>query len=223
MDIDIEIIKTKITKWLKEAFELYKENFVLILICTTITMALGLISALILAGPLAVGLFLILSRLIDKSEPVPTIQDLFKGFDSFLPSLLFVIASFLINYLGSSITAAIPGIGGLLNFLFSAIFTASIIFGIPLIADKKLDFIEAFKQSFETVKPDIALYIAFSIVLSIISFSGFFLFVVGIFFTVPFNACAIAVAYKDIFGGSKNGVSETKEKTTNVVDSNEEE
>jgi len=211
MNIDIEKTKTKITKWLKEAFELYKENFVLIFATTAISMALSFIGAFVLAGPLFVGLFLILLRLIDKSEPTPTIQDLFKGFELFLPALIFVIVWGLANYLGSSITSAIPGIGGLLSFLFSAVLTAGIMFGIPLIADKKLDFIEASKQSFETVKPDIALYAIFSFVISLITISGVFLFIVGIFFTIPFNACAIAVAYRDVFGGSTSNTENSTE------------
>ena len=56
------------------------------------------------------------------------------------------------------------------------------------------------QSSFEVVKPEIVLYIRFSLALSIISTVGALLFVIGIFFTVPLNLCAIAVAYKDVFG-----------------------
>ena len=73
-------------------------------------------------------------------------------------------------------------------------------FGIPLIADKKLDFIEASKKSIETVRPEIVMYILFSLAISFIASAGALLFVIGIFFTIPFNVCAIAVAYKDVFG-----------------------
>ena len=83
MDINLEENKNKIIKWLKGGFELYKENFVLIFLATAATIALSFITALILGGPLLVGLFLILFRLIEKSEPAPTIQDLSKGFDFF--------------------------------------------------------------------------------------------------------------------------------------------
>ncbi len=200
MDIDIDKIKTKIIKWFKGGFELYKENFVLIFLASAATLALSAITALILAGPLLVGLYLIIFRLLEKSEPAPQIQDLAKGFDSFLPALFFALVWVLIYYIGASITGAIPGIGWILSMLFSCVLSSVTIFGIPLIADKKLDFIQAGKKNLEIAQPEIALYLVFSLAMSIISTLGFALVVVGVFFTVPFNLCTIAVAYKDVFG-----------------------
>ena len=212
MDINLEENKNKIIKWLKGGFELYKENFVLIFLATAATIALSFITALILGGPLLVGLFLILFRLIDKSEPAPVIQDLSKGFDFFLPALFFALSWVFIYYIGASITGAIPGIGGTLSFIFSSALTAVTMFGIPLIADKKLDFIKAYKKSIETIRPEIILYLLFSLTISIISTAGILLFIIGMFFTVPFNMCAIAVAYKDVFGIENKSTEEKTEK-----------
>ena len=98
-------------------------------------------------------------------------------------------------------------------------------FGIPLIADKKLDFIEASKKSIETVRPEIVMYILFSLAISFIASAGALLFVIGIFFTIPFNICAIAVAYKDVFGIENTSVKEKTEakKETEKEEKKEEE
>lgn len=80
------------SKSFSEGMKLYTDNFG---VCFLATLVWWLLSAFALTmPPLSVGLFSIFLRLKRKDEQVPTVGDLFKGFESFLPSLVAVAPSF---------------------------------------------------------------------------------------------------------------------------------
>ncbi len=183
--------------WLKEAFELYKSNFWLLFGAALIA---GIISlTIVLAGAMSVGLFLIVLRLLDGSEPRPSVGDVFKGFSALLPALLFVIGYVAIYTLASLILGSVPGIGGILSTLGSLAIGTLLMFGIPLIADKGLDPIPAAKLSAETVMKNFFGYLVFNIVASIAGGCGVILFGIGVFFTIPLYLVSIGVAYRKTF------------------------
>ena len=200
MEINTQEIQVKLIDWLKGGFNLYKENFLLIFLSTIIFGLLSFISYGVLAGPLAVGIMQILFRLLQKSSPAPGVTDIFQGFSNFKASFLFVIVAAVISWLGSFILGYVPVIGGLLSMAFSTGLGTLLIFSIPIIADKKLDFWAAMELSIETVKPKFFLYVIFSIVSSVIVLSGTLLIFIGVFLTAPMYLCPLAVAYKDTIG-----------------------
>lgn len=203
MEIDSKEIQTKIGAWFKGGFNLYKENFIVVFVSCIIAMVLGVVSIGILAGPLLVGVFMILFRLIEKSSPPPFFSDVFKGFEQFIAGFLFVIVCAIVNFCGSLVLRSVPNIGGLLGFAYSCALGGLVIFGLPLIADKKLDFWAALELSIQTVKPKLIQYLIFSFAGSIITISGGLLMGVGVLLTFPFYLCSVAVAYKDVFGTTK--------------------
>ena len=200
MEANTKEIQTNLADWFKGGLNLYKENFVIVFVCCLIAIILSCISVFVLAGPLFVGIMMILFRLIEKSSPAPTIPDIFQGLNQFKASFIFIIAWGLINWFGSYLLSSVPGIGGILSFAYSSALGGLIVFGLPIIADKKLDFFAASQLSIDTVKPKLAQFVLFSFIGSIITISGFLLLGIGIFFTLPIYSCAIAVAYKDVFG-----------------------
>ena len=73
------------------------------------------------------------------------------------------------------------------------------------------------------MKPEIVVYLLFTVVVSFIASAGVLLFTIGIFFTIPFNVCAVAVAYKDVFGIENKPVKKTEKKETEEEEEEEEE
>ena len=71
----------KIGQWIQTGFNIYKENFLLLLV---VNLLAGILSMVTLgrAGPDDSSD--LISPLVDKSEPMPEIGDLFKGFNFFL-------------------------------------------------------------------------------------------------------------------------------------------
>ncbi len=175
--------------WMKQAFELYKANFQVILLAGLIAMLLSLVSFSILAGPMMGGLYLVILALLDKTSPAPKPGDVFKGFQFFLPTFLV----FLVIAIASAVlSAVIPFIGGLAGIVISA----ATMFSIPLIVDRQRDFWPAITESFKMVKPNFWPLLALVLLGGIIAQAGFIACCIGIFVTMPYAACLIAVAYR---------------------------
>ncbi|MCB0323845.1 MAG: hypothetical protein KDD69_09740 [Bdellovibrionales bacterium] len=197
-----------IVGWVKGGASLYTSNFVTLFVGGILTALIGAVTFGILAGPMFAGYFRVVLRLANKSEPRPGIGDVFSGFDVFLHSLLFIIGSMIVNIVGSTVLDWVPLIGGLLSIAFSLALSALLLFGIPLIADKKLDVIAAVQTSIDAVKESLPQYIGFAVVASLLGFSGVLLLGVGVVLTLPMYVASIAVAYRDVFGSSTTPVAE---------------
>ncbi len=189
----------KTGEWLKSGLDLYKSNFVLLFVSGLVTILIAIFSVGILAGPMIVGYYLLVLRLVDKSEPAPAIGDVFKGFSFFVQSLLFVVTWALINLAVSTLLDSVPGVGFLLSTVASIAIGAAVMFGLPLIADKGLDFIPASKASYARVSQNFLGFAVFSAVAGIVGFSGAILLGFGVFLTFPIFICAVAHAYRDSF------------------------
>lgn len=187
-------------EWLRESWELYKGNIGLLI---GASIAAGFTTAItigILGGAMSVGLFLIVARLLDGSEPKPKVTDVYKGLSSVLPALLFVIGIFAINMIASVVLSSIPGIGGILSTIGSLAIGTLLMFGIPLIAFQGLDPIPAAKKSVDTVMKDFMGYFVFNVVASVVGFCGVILFGIGVIFTMPVYFVALVIAYRKTFG-----------------------
>jgi hypothetical protein len=77
--------------WIQKGFDIYKNNFVLLLLTTLIAMVIGLFSAMVLMGPMLAGVVMITLALVDGRQPKPEFGDVFKGFGFFLPAFLLIL------------------------------------------------------------------------------------------------------------------------------------
>ncbi|MBW2202607.1 MAG: hypothetical protein JRF52_00565, partial [Deltaproteobacteria bacterium] len=84
-------VEVKFGEWIEKGFNLYKENFGILVLASLIAVVLSMVTVGVLAGPMAAGVILITLGLADKKEPKPEVGTLFKGFEYFLDSFLFVI------------------------------------------------------------------------------------------------------------------------------------
>ncbi len=199
----------KFNEWIQGGFNLYKDNFAVLFVATLIAILLSGVTLGILAGPLAVGVALIVLRLIDKQEPKPEIGDVFKGFDQFLPSFLLFLGVGVASLIGSTILGIVPVFGGLLGILFAYGLGTVVMFSIFLIAERKMDVWPAVMTSFDTVKTNFWPFLGLYVVACLLSSIGFILCGIGVILTAPIMACVLGVAYRDVFSTKEAPVAET--------------
>lgn len=183
---------------LRRSFDLYKENITTLLIATFLAFVISLLSVGILAGPMFAGLVLITLGLIDKKQPKPDVGDLFKGFNHFLPALVYVILVFVASFLGQIILGFIPILGIFLPTLFSLALGTVTLFALFYIVEKQMDVVAALQKSYEVVKTNFWIFFAIYIVASVISMLGMIACFIGVFFTAPMYYCMVSVLYRDL-------------------------
>ena len=195
----MEKIQVKFGDWIEAGFNLYKQNFSTLVLAAIIAFVLASLTVGILLGPLLAGLVLISLQLFDKTVPSPTVGTIFRGFDFFLNSLLFVVFWGLAVLIGSAILNILPGIGQLLALVFVNVAQTYLMFGMYLIVDQKMNFWPASLLSINVVKTNFWHFFGFAVVSGIIGSVGGVLIGIGIVLTLPIQICINAAAYREIF------------------------
>ncbi len=198
-------VDVKFGDWLEQGFALYKQHLGSLIVPMLLVIVISILTLGILAGPMLAGLVLMILRMKDQTEPKPTVGDVFQGFQFFLNSFLFMLAYFVVGFIGSTILGFLPVIGGLLSYFFSFAIMALVLFTLFLIVDKKLDFWPAVMASVDKVKTNFWPFLGFAVVISVISALGMIACGIGIIITMPFYYCAAAVAYRDVFDETDSG------------------
>ena len=157
-----------------------------------------MLTAGVLSGPMSVGLILITLALLDKKEPKPQAGDIFQGFSYFLQSFLYFLALIIVAMIGFLILNFIPCLGQILGMLYVYALQALTMFSLFLIADRKMEFIDAIKASVDIVKTNFWPFLGLSVVASIIASLGSILCGIGVVLTMPIYFCIIAVAYRNV-------------------------
>lgn len=190
----------KFGEWINAGFTLYKENFVVLVLANLIAVILSAVTLGILSGPMFAGLVLIILALIDKKEPKAEIGDIFKGFDYFLDSFLFVIVWGAISIALTLLLNFIPCAGQVLSILVSIVISTLIMFGMFLIVERKMNFWPASMASINLVKANFFPFAGLLIVAGVLGYIGTLACGIGMIITLPIGACILAVAYRDLFG-----------------------
>ena len=200
-------VEVKFGEWIEKGFNLYKENFGILVLASLIAVVLSMVTVGVLAGPMAAGVILITLGLVDKKEPKPEVGTLFKGFEYFLDSFLFVILWGIALFAVSVVVGFVPCIGQLASIFVVFVAHALLMFGLFLIVDRRREFWPASLESFDRVKPNFWPFLGFSVVTNIIGSIGAIACGIGVIFTLPIQACILTVAYRDVFGGSETEAS----------------
>lgn len=176
--------------WIQAAFDLYKKNFVTLLLANLIASLIAGLTFFILAGPLAVGLFMVTLGLLDGASPAPQPGDVFKGFKSFLPAFVVVLVVMLVSMIASFL---IPVVGNLVGLVISTF----VMFSLPMLADGRTDNLsELLSRSFDMVKANFWPLLGLNLVAALLAGVGVILCGIGAIVTAPMYACIIAVAYR---------------------------
>ena len=195
-------VDVKIGEWIEEGFNLYKENFGILVLVSLIAIIVSAITVGVLAGPMAAGVLLIVFQLQDRKEPKPEAGTLLKGFDFFLNSFLFFIVWGIAIFVVSFILGFVPCIGQVASLFVVFVAHALLMFGMFLIVDRNMEFWPASVESFNMVKRNFWPFLGFSIVSNLIGSIGAVACGIGIVFTLPIQVCILMVAYREIFDGN---------------------
>ena len=198
----MEKVDVKFGEWIEEGFNLYKENFGILVLVSLIAVIVSAITVGVLAGPMAAGVLLIVFQLHDRKEPKPEAGTLLKGFDFFLNSFLFFIVWGIAIFVVSFILSFVPCIGQVASLFVVFVAHALLMFGMFLIVDRNMEFWPASVESFNMVKRNFWPFLGFSIVSNLIGSIGAVAFGIGVVFTLPIQVCILMVAYREIFDGN---------------------
>ncbi len=199
-------VDVKFGEWIEKGFYLWKDNLVVLIVATLLAGLLSVVTLFILAGPMAAGMVWVTLGLLDKKEPKPQIGDVFKGFQCFVPALLFCLVWGAILMI-SAIFARIPFIGVLIAYVLQFGIATLIAFGMFLIVDRKMDFWSASMASINMVKKTFFPLLGLVLVAQFIGGLGAIACVVGAIVTASIPTCIMAVAYRDLFAGPGAGAS----------------
>lgn len=190
----------KFGEWINAGFALYKENFLVLVVANLIAVILGAVTFGVLSGPMYAGLILITLACLDKKEPKAEIGDVFKGFDYFLDSFLFVIIWGAISIAITLLLNIIPCAGQVLSMFVGIVISALIMFGMFLIVERKMNFWPASMASINLVKTNFFPFAGLAIVAMFLAYIGGLACGIGMIITLPIGVCILAVAYRDLFG-----------------------
>jgi len=197
----MNMVEVKFGKWIEKGFNLYKKNFWLLFVVSLVGGILSAASLFILAGPMMAGIVLICLKLYDGESPRPAVGTLFRGFDFFLQSALFLGGWSLGLFVVQGVLHVIPGIGQLVGIGLAVTVWTFLMFGLFLIVDRKMEFWPASMESFNIVKTNFWPFLGLSLIVSIIASIGAVLCGIGLALTLPVYYCTMTVAYREVFSG----------------------
>ena len=195
-------VDVKFGEWIEKGFNLYKENFGVLVLASLIAVIVSAITVGVLAGPMAAGVLLVVFQLQDRKEPKPEVGTLLKGFDFFLNSFLFFIVWGVAIFVVSLILGLVPCIGQVASLFVVFVAHALLMFGMFLIVDRNMEFWPASVESFNMVKRNFWPFLGFSIVSNLIGSIGAVACGIGVVFTLPIQVCILMVAYREISDGN---------------------
>jgi len=201
-------IDVKFGPWIEKGFNLYKENIGVLILASLLAVVLSVLTALILAGPMTIGLILIILARLDGKEPASAAGDIFAGFSYFLNSFLFFLVWGVISFVICAILGVIPCIGQVAGPVVSAGISTLIVFGPFLIAEKQMDFWPASMASIEKVRTNFWPMLGLVLVASIMGAVGSIVCGIGAIVTLPLMYCILAVAYREVFSGAVSAPAE---------------
>jgi hypothetical protein len=199
--MEMDKVDVKFGEWIEKGFNLYKENFGILVLVSLIAVIVSGVTVGILAGPMAAGVLLIVFQLHDRKEPRPEVGNLFRGFDFFLNSFLFFVIWGIAVFVASLVLGLVPCIGQVASLFVVFVAHALLMFGLFLIVDRKMEFWPASVASFNMVKRNFWPFLGFSIVSNLIGSIGAVACGIGVVFTLPIQVCILTVAYREIFDG----------------------
>lgn len=181
-----------ISEMIKSGWALFKENMTVCILLALVASLLSSITCGLLSGPMLAGVFIVIKKLIKRTDPKPTVNDVFGGFTYFLQTFLFILLMGII----SGIFAWIP----VLNIIVGFFSSSMLLWGVILITNHNMDCIQAIEFLYKGLfsgkflKPLFTAWIAL-----LIGALGCIACGIGVFFTMPLCYCIISVADNKIF------------------------
>jgi uncharacterized membrane protein len=173
--------------WISEAWQIVQSDLGNFVLGALIVAAISSVGSFIVRGPMQSGFEYATIRKLHTGRF--DLNDVFKGFNFFLPTLIASILIGIFSFLGFML-CIVPGIVVMAMYNFSYLF----------IVDKKFDFWPAMQASHDIVKRDYLGHSLFILALALINVVGFLLCFVGLLITIPITTVAVVLAYRDLVG-----------------------
>lgn len=210
---------------LREGWELVRERYWFLVGVCLVAMLMNMVP-IVLIGPAVCGLSVIFLGLQRRQAVV--FDQLFRGFDHFVPSLIVALVLFGIQFVlmlplmliffGVVIFAAIgsahqsaPGGGMIAAFIAGyAVFILGMMlistltymftfFAFPLLVERKLEPMDALRLSYRAVKANLWPLAGLFFLVFFLAIAGMLCCYVGFFLVAPLAVAAVFVAYRKIF------------------------
>jgi hypothetical protein len=213
--------KVDLSKYINQAFEIFKQEWALFGAYTFVMILLVALSVITIIGPLLIALPLtagyhIACKKIKAGEAL-AFSDFFGGFSKFSDFAVLMLVQIAIIIVPSLMIGLFPLlgemagdagivfvlIGGVLQLLFYVVmvaFTALTYFCVPLILFGDLTATQALKYSFRIAKHQFWWIILISLLAGIFAQIGVIACFVGVFFTASFTEIFRFLTYDDVFG-----------------------
>ncbi len=183
---------TSIGTAFSHGLQIFKENFPLIFLGYLITVLISSVTCGICGGPLTCGLIGIVLALFRNQNPKPQVNDLFNGFQKFLPAFVAAVAFGLII----TVIGWIPVIGQLAAIIVSIVS----IWAFFLIQDQEASISEAIVEPLKLIGEKAFWPVMLVIfVAGLIGAVGALVCCIGAFFTMPLCFCMIVAAYEEVY------------------------
>lgn len=178
---------------LDKAWKLFRANMALLIIAGVIATLLSAVTFGILGGPMLVGLFLIIQRLLRNDPVKPQAGDIFKGFDAFVQSLILIVIAMVAIFL----LAMIPVLGQLAGLFVGAV----VMWAMMFVAFKQLTAVDAIKKVFAHLQSgEFTMPLLFAVLASLVAGVGVIACCIGVFFTIPIGYSMLVCGYETLFG-----------------------
>jgi uncharacterized membrane protein len=141
----------------------------------------------IVTAPLLAGFYVFLFKIF-KGQPAE-FGDFFKGFYYFLAVAL-----------AGLLVAIFTAVGFILLILPGIYLAVAYALVTPLIIDKEMHFWQAMETSRRVITAQWFSFFGFILLLLLINIVGALALLVGLLVSIPVSICAVAAAYRDIFG-----------------------
>jgi uncharacterized membrane protein len=183
--------QTDIGGYISKGYRIFEKEVGLFVGYTALFFVINLFAAfipfasLLISGPLTAGFFLVAHK-INKGESYE-FSTFFKGFDFFVPLLLFTLIGGIFIALGF-LALILPGIYLAVAYTFA----------IPFIVFAQMEFWDGMETSRKLITKKWWNIFGLSILIFLINVLGTLVLFVGLLFTIPITYCAIYVAFDDI-------------------------
>ena len=184
-----------IGKNLQRSFDVYFKNFGTFFLACLVAGVLSTVTFGILAGPLCAGLMLLGAKLIREEKA--DWKEIFHHFNLFLPTLILVIMLWAALFM-TMLIALVPLIGWIISMAAGPALTLIFMLAVGLVADQKLQPLEAVKQSISYFLSNPLMLWIYSLVIGIIAGIGALLFIVPVVLSMPIGVVGMSLAYQEL-------------------------
>ena len=183
--------------------DVYKRNFVSIMVAALLAGVIGGATCGICSAPLMCGVYAMILAALRNPDAKPEIGDVFKGFQKFAPAFVSALVLGLIQFAVVTILGMIPVLGIVLVIVFQVAFSTVMGWALLLVADQNATIGDAIGVPLKLLG-DKRFWpiVLISFVAGLVGAVGIVACGIGLIVTLPLALCIVAAAYDKSYGAA---------------------